>query len=160
MPPICALLALVDAHKLRVEDERGVGGDDATDGAVAVGKVRLDGELALLADLHAHEALIPALDDLTLADSEAERLVAVAAGVELCTIREGAGVVNLDGVACGKRLELASSRSQNAPSAQWLCARVLVKLGEQLLTALCLRARALLEDLNLETVELGNRHLV
>jgi len=46
-------------------------------------------------------ALVPALDNLTLANVEAQRLASVVAGIELlATILEGTTVVNLNLVAC------------------------------------------------------------
>lgn len=48
----------LDTHKLRLEDERRAAGDGA-DAAVAVAVLGRDGELALLADAHVQEALVP-----------------------------------------------------------------------------------------------------
>lgn len=62
--------------------------------------MRGNGKLALLADLHADEALVPTLDDLPLTDGELERLVAVIAGVELLAVGKSTLVVDLDLVAC------------------------------------------------------------
>jgi len=155
--PHCASKSdlVLDPDELSLEDERRVGRDDTAHGAVSVGKVGGDGELALLADLHAEEALIPALDDLALADSEVERRATVVAGVELGAISEGTTVVNGNGVSCGTRVKLASGSRQNSVSPR------LSAMGEGgRLTALGLWARAFLSDLNLETVELGNRHSV
>ena len=90
----------VDLDELRLEDQSRVGGDDATDGPVSVGQIGSDGQLALLADLHAEEALVPALDDLAGADLETKGLLAVVARVELLAVGEGALVVDLDAVAC------------------------------------------------------------
>jgi hypothetical protein len=46
-------------------------------------------------------ALVPTLDDLTLANVEAQGLASVVAGIELlATILEGTAVVNLNLVAC------------------------------------------------------------
>ena len=47
-----------------------------------------DGEQPLLANDHASEAFVPAFDDLTHSESEFERVVAVAGGVELFTVGE------------------------------------------------------------------------
>jgi hypothetical protein len=41
--------------------------------ARAIGPVRLDGELPLLARAHVQKTLVPALDDLTLTHGEGER---------------------------------------------------------------------------------------
>lgn len=58
-----------------------------------------DGESALLANLHAEETLIPALDDLALADGEVEGLATVVAGIELLAVGESTLVVDVDVVA-------------------------------------------------------------
>src|SRR3954463_1314634 len=96
---VCLAKNLLDLDKLGLENERRVGRDDTPHSAVAIRQVGSDGELALLADLHAEQALVPALDDLAFADGEGERVAAVEAGVELLAIGEGAGVVDLNGVA-------------------------------------------------------------
>lgn len=87
---------LVDLDELGLEDESGVGRNGVTGTAGAVAELGFDGELALLADLHAEEALIPTLDDLTLADSEVQRLATVVARIELLAAGEGAFVVDID----------------------------------------------------------------
>jgi hypothetical protein len=79
--PLQLVLDAGDAHQLRLEDEHAVGRDGAH-GAGAVRPVGLDGELALLARAHVQQALVPALDDLALADGEGEGLPAVVGGVE------------------------------------------------------------------------------
>lgn len=101
----------VDLNELGLEDECRVGGDNAADSAVAIRKMRRNRQLALLADFHAQEALVPALNDLALTNRETERLAAVIAGVKLVAVGEGALVVNLDGVACRERNWLAHSSS-------------------------------------------------
>ena len=79
--------------------EGGVGGDNAADSPVAVGKVGGDGQLALLTNLHSQEALVPAFDDMAGADFERERLAAVVAFVKLVAIGEFARVVHVNFVA-------------------------------------------------------------
>ena len=77
---------------------------DGTSATAAIRPVGLDGELALLSWAHVKETLVPALDDLALADSEAKGLSAVVGGVELAAVAlEGAAVVHLDAVTglCG-----------------------------------------------------------
>lgn len=90
------MLPLFDVDKLSLEDESGVGGDDTTDAAGAIGELRVDSELALLANLHAEEALVPALDDLAGADSEVKGVATVEAGIELLAVDEGTRVVDID----------------------------------------------------------------
>jgi len=94
---------LVDLHELSLEDQGRVGGDNTANSTVAVGKVRGDGELALLANLHAQKALVPALDDLAIANGEGERVTAVVAGIELLAAGESALVVDVNGVTCVAR---------------------------------------------------------
>src|SRR5450759_847514 len=50
--------------------------DRATGAAVTVGEMRRDGQLATAADLHADDAVVPALDDLTDAQPEVQRRTA------------------------------------------------------------------------------------
>lgn len=63
---------LLDLEQLDVELQLAVG-RDARLSLVAVGKVGGDGKSSLATDRHALDANIPALDDFTLADLEAER---------------------------------------------------------------------------------------
>src|SRR5262249_35490301 len=65
----------------------------------AVAEFRRDDELALAADLHPGDALVPALDDLAGAEVELERLAAVEAAVELLAVLERGGVVHRHAVA-------------------------------------------------------------
>ncbi|MCW3060610.1 MAG: hypothetical protein JWQ02_2431, partial [Capsulimonas sp.] len=55
-------VGLFDGDELDVEDEGGVGGDDAAGASGAVGEVAGDGELAFAADAHAGDAFVPAGD--------------------------------------------------------------------------------------------------
>src|SRR5215203_6391309 len=71
------------ADEVDHEDQGGAGLDDAARAALAVGLVRGDGEPAAAADLHADDALVPALDDHADADAELQRVPAVPGGVEL-----------------------------------------------------------------------------
>jgi hypothetical protein len=58
-------------------------------------------DLSSIDDIRILTALVPALDDLSLANVEAQRLASVVAGIELlATILEGTAVVNLNLVAC------------------------------------------------------------
>src|SRR5688572_32989888 len=75
--------------------------DDAAAALVAVGERGGDGELALAADLHAFDALVPALDDVARAEREVERVAARAARVELLPAGEPADVVDHDVLAGG-----------------------------------------------------------
>ncbi len=93
-----------DAEELDLEDEGGVRADVAASATGAVGEIRGDVELELVANSHKLESLSPATDDL--GDAEGSRGVALVRGIELLAVDEGAAVVDLDGVA-GGRLESA-----------------------------------------------------
>src|SRR6185312_12645415 len=70
-------------HQVDHEDQGLAAGDRRSGPAVAIGQVRGDLQAAAPADLHAHQALVPALDDLSDADPEVQRLTAVPGGIEL-----------------------------------------------------------------------------
>lgn len=118
------LVNTIDGYKLGLEDcvlsthhlwylgrdihtQHAVRGDRAG-ATAAIRPVRLDGKLALLARAHVQQSLVPALDDLALANGEAEWLAAVVRSVELAAVAlEGAAVVHLDAVAgLGRALAL------------------------------------------------------
>ena len=82
--------ASLRAEEFHLEDEGGVGRDDGGEPAGTVGVVGSARELGVLADGHLHHALVPALDDLALADDELERSAAVLGGVELAAVHERA----------------------------------------------------------------------
>src|SRR5580704_15771028 len=69
-----------------VEDQRGVGRDDAAGAARPVAELGRDDQGALAADLHAGDALVPAGDDLMPPERELERLTAVERAVELLAL--------------------------------------------------------------------------
>jgi len=93
------LARLVDLEELDVEVEGGVGRDDAGDAASAVGVGGGADELDAVANADLGDALVPAADDLAAADGEDEGLAAVAGGVELSAVGQGASVVDGDLVA-------------------------------------------------------------
>src|SRR3954469_8172039 len=76
---------LADADQVDDEHQGRAGLDDAAGAALAVGLVRGDGQPAPSADLHAGDALVPALDDHADAEAELQRVAAVPGGVELLT---------------------------------------------------------------------------
>ena len=89
-----------DGDKLCLEDEDRVRGNRAHS-PTSVSHFRLDSELSLVPNAHVSQTLVPTLDDLSLANVEAQRLASVVAGIELlATILEGTAVVNLNLVAC------------------------------------------------------------
>jgi hypothetical protein len=92
-------LNLGNRDKLCLKDEGCVCRDHVSSAAGAVAELGGDGELALLADLHAEEALVPALDDLAGTDDEVEGAATIVARVELLAIGQGATVVDVDAVA-------------------------------------------------------------
>lgn len=79
---------------------------DRASTARAIGPIGLDGELPLLSRAHVKQTLVPALDDLALADGEAQGLAAAVGSVEFGTVRQSSAVVNIDLVAS---LRLAST---------------------------------------------------
>src|SRR5206468_3128677 len=88
---------------LHVEDQRGIGRDHAAGAAGAVAELRRDLQLALAADLHAFHTFVPALDDLSGAERELERLAAVHRAIErLLGVGKPAGVVHLHLLAFGR----------------------------------------------------------
>ncbi len=92
------------ADEVDDEDERLVGADDAARAALAVGEVGRDRDAAAPTDFHAGHSLVPARDDLPLAEAELEGVAAIPRGVEL--VARGprhADVVDLDDAA-GDRL--------------------------------------------------------
>lgn len=62
-----------------------------------IGHVGRDGEQPRLAFDHAEEAFVPAFDDLTRSESEFERAIAVAGGVELITVGEECSGLGVEG---------------------------------------------------------------
>src|SRR6476661_7733576 len=93
-----------DVHEVDDEDQRLSGGDGAAGAAVAVAQVGRDGELAPTADLHAGDALVPALDHSAGAEGEVERSTAVPRRVELLPGRERPARVVGAHRAAGRRL--------------------------------------------------------
>src|SRR5262245_34814650 len=91
---------LANLQEFHFEEQRRIGRDHAAGAARAVAELGRDGELALAADLHACDALVPALDHVALAERKHERLAAVLARVELAAFRavveEPPGVVHGD----------------------------------------------------------------
>src|SRR5437867_9189290 len=70
--------------------------DHAAGAARAVAQIGRDGELALAADLHSRDALVPAADHLAAPEREDECLAAVLARVELLAVGGPAGVMHAD----------------------------------------------------------------
>src|SRR4051794_12440981 len=94
---------LPHAHEIDDEDQRRAGLDDAPRTALAVRLVRRDGQPAPAADLHARDALVPALDDHADAQPELQRVAPVPRGVELLpTVVRDAHVVRTHQAARGR----------------------------------------------------------
>src|SRR5262249_25131016 len=109
--------ALLHVEEFHVEYERRVRRNRTAGAARAVSELRRDHERPLAADFHASNALIPALDHLSRAEPELERIVAVAGAVEFLSVLVGlvrvvqpARVVDDDvlaGLGLGARSDLA-----------------------------------------------------
>src|SRR3954451_5280589 len=96
--------ASAHADEVHDEHERLVGPDDAARAALAVGELRRDRDPPPAADAHPGDAVVPALDDLALAETELERVGAIPRRVELLAVLpRNADVVDLDDLA-GDRL--------------------------------------------------------
>ena len=90
-PEVIKLASLINVEELDIEGEPRVRGNWATRRARgAVGKSRWDHELALPADLHAGNAHVPPLDDVTSAQGERD-----VARVEDLAVVELAAVLDL-----------------------------------------------------------------
>ena len=71
------------ALKFDLEEQGGIGRDDAACPASAVAKAGRNEKLTLAADLHGGDALVPARDHLAGTDLERERLAVILRAVEL-----------------------------------------------------------------------------
>ena len=69
---------LLHFHQLNFEDQGGIWRDYSAGAGRAVSQLRRDEQFACAADLHASDALIPALDHRAVAQGELEWLAAVA----------------------------------------------------------------------------------
>ena len=79
---------LFEAQKLDFKDELAVGHDAPCRKATApVGVIGGAGQSGDLSLCHTQDALVPSLDDLSLSDGEFEHLSAIAAGIELASVR-------------------------------------------------------------------------
>lgn len=74
-------------------------GNDWRHAASTISEGRVNGKLALLANSHAEKTLIPALNDLSLANGEIQWAVALIGLVELRAVGQRALVVDEDVVA-------------------------------------------------------------
>lgn len=100
-PPLKLTLRLDanNANKLSLELEHRVG-RNRSHSPSTVSPLRLNDQSPLLARAHVQKSLVPALDDLSLADVEGEWLAAVVGCVEFGSVSvEGAAVVDVDFVA-------------------------------------------------------------
>src|SRR5262245_19975618 len=88
--------SLPHSQQLEFVHEHGVGRHHAADPLIAEPQLGRYGQLALAAHLHAQEPLVPPLDSVAGAEAEGERVLAVAAGVELGAVLEPAGILDLD----------------------------------------------------------------
>jgi len=89
--------ALFDGEKLDVEDQRGVGRDDAASAARSVAEFRGNAQLAFAADFHPGYTFVPAFDYLAGTELKHEGLAAIDGAIELLGVRgEPAGVMHAD----------------------------------------------------------------
>src|SRR5262249_45271196 len=89
---------LLHLQQFHLAAERRIGRDYFARAAGPIAQIGGDEELALAGLLHAGNAFVPTLDDLSGAKRERERLVAVHAAVELGAVFEPAGIVHRYGV--------------------------------------------------------------
>src|SRR4051812_10375589 len=90
-----------DVQQLDVKNKGGPRRDVRRSTGSAVSQICRNNELPVTTDFHPGNALIPAGDDLPGPQSKAERLIAIAAAVELLPIRQPARVVDRHGAVCG-----------------------------------------------------------
>ena len=75
-------------------------GRDGTNTTAAISPVRLNGQFTLLARAHVQQSLVPALDNLSLSDGEAQWLATVVGGIEFGAVRfKGTAVMDVDLIA-------------------------------------------------------------
>src|SRR5688572_2924225 len=86
-----------NVQQLHVEDQRGTRRYGRRSARSTVPQICGDDELSPAADLHAGYTLVPTGNDLSRPQRKAEGLVAIAAAVELFTIRQPPGVVHRNG---------------------------------------------------------------
>src|SRR5690606_20055009 len=95
------------AQQLDFEDEGGIRWNHATSAACTIAQRSWNDQGAGAADLHALYAFVPAFDDVTCAERETERIVAVLARIELgasaaVRILQPARVMDGDMCACSR----------------------------------------------------------
>lgn len=88
----------LNRHQLSLKDQHRIS-RNRTRTPRSIRPIRLNRQLPLLARAHVQQSLIPALDDLALSDTEAQRLTAVVRCVEFAAVfLKGAAVVYVDHV--------------------------------------------------------------
>jgi hypothetical protein len=85
---------LLDVHQLGFEQQCRVRGNLRAGAALAVGLVGRDRELALAADFHAGDSIIPTLDNIAGSELERQRLATLTGAVELRAVLQRTGVVD------------------------------------------------------------------
>jgi hypothetical protein len=92
-----AASSLADVEEFHVEEQRGVGRDDAASTARTVPEFGGNAQLTFAADFHSRDALLPALDYMASSDLKHEGLAAVHGAIEFLAVGgEPAGVVHGD----------------------------------------------------------------
>src|SRR5262249_51412585 len=122
---------LAHAQQLDIEDQSSAGRDRSREALVPVSQRRRHEQPARPADLHARDALVPALDHGAAAELERDRLFLVTGAIELLAVGEPARVVHghgLTGLSDGARalsaLDVAEARRQELRGARELRDRV------------------------------------
>lgn len=93
----------VDGKQFDFKNESGIGWNGPWVTVAAIGKFGWNGEFDLVSGFHLGDALVPPSDDLTGAEDEAERLIAINRAIKLPAIGEPPGVMDGDGVALFRR---------------------------------------------------------
>src|SRR5205807_454162 len=94
-------ICLLHSQQFHIKNQRGIGRNDSASASTTVGKIWRDSQLALAADFHARDALVPAFNYLARAQRELKWMPRAYGTVELLAVRKPAGVVDFHFVAGG-----------------------------------------------------------
>src|SRR5215470_15356128 len=124
---------LLRSHQLHIKDQRSIRRNCPGKTSFTVGQLWRNAELTLAADFHSLNAFIPALDDLSVAQDELERVASAYRTVELLARRQPPCVFNFHFFAGnGKRshagldvpvLQAGGSRDRRARDVDWSSTR-------------------------------------
>src|SRR5512135_1629121 len=90
--------SISDGQKLDLKNERCVGRNCARKPSLSVRQFWGYRQPGLIAHFHRSDSLVPALYDLASPQDKGERLVAVNGTIELCPVRQPAGIVDRNGI--------------------------------------------------------------